>query len=119
MPEKLARLLCRLRLGTRKLCLELFRLAGGSPKLYRGASVLLSPAPVHRGQLRPQPRRLKSAAPHTTRNSTARHDNNASAARSGEPLAGTHDHHAMLPLRPPSGRSSPRLLIKCILPWYI
>lgn len=119
MPDKLARLLCRLRLDPRQLRLELFRLAGGSSKLYRGASVLLSPAPVSCRQLRLQSRHLKSAAPHTTRNDTARHDNNASVA----PLESRYRWCTMPPLRPlqarwyvrgchaPSGRPSNPLVL--------
>lgn len=78
MPEKLARLFCRIRLHSSQLRLKLFRLAGGSPKLDGGTSVLLSPASVRCRQLGPQPRCLRRVGPHTTRHDTTRHDTNAS-----------------------------------------
>lgn len=60
MSDELTRLLRRLRLYSRQLGLELLRLAGGAPELYRGAGIFLPPASICRRQLCPQPRHLSS-----------------------------------------------------------
>lgn len=90
MPEKLARLLRRPRLDARQLRPKLFRLAGGSPKFYRGASVLLSPGPVRCRQLLPQLRLLRRAGPHTTRHDTTRHNKPSSRQHASWPFAGMY-----------------------------